>query len=112
MMSTPVKQIAVQVVRVEPGERSFAGCNRSLTRGILRKNLGDQIHFVAPARDRLANPFLGFARSIHLRGIDVRHSEVQPATQGRDGRSTVVVVVVPGSLTDDRNIPAGAIESA
>src|SRR5258708_4288219 len=49
----PVQEIAIQTVCLESNERPLASLNRSISRGILRKNFRNQEDFVAPSIIRL-----------------------------------------------------------
>src|SRR6476619_4341529 len=77
---------------------------------MLRNDLGDEKHFVAAARDCLADDLLGRAVAGHLCRIDVRHAQIEPAAQSGDGRAALSAVDVPGALTDDRDVASGGAE--
>jgi hypothetical protein len=50
----------------------------------LWQHLGDQEYLIAPARDGVADQLLGGAGAVHLRGVDVIHSEIDASSQGGD----------------------------
>src|SRR4051812_16657606 len=59
MWSAPVQQVAIQPVSLEVIERSLASDLRTQSGGILWQHLGDQEHLISPARDGVADQFLG-----------------------------------------------------
>ena len=75
--AAPMQQIQVQPVGRETLQAALARRSHAATPGIVRINLADQKHVVAPADGRLRDPHLGTAVSIHLRGIDERHPEIE-----------------------------------
>jgi hypothetical protein len=74
---------------------------------MVREHLGHNEDFVPTPGDCLADQLLGRARSIELRGIDVSHPEIEPATEcsGRDGGLSLLDE--PGALADHRNLATG-----
>ena len=110
VLATPVQKITIQPVGLEASERPLAGHDRSASRGILGKDLGDQENLIAAPGYRLGHHFLGGARSVHLRGIDMRHPQIKAETQSGDRACAVVTFPVPGSLTNGRDVVLGGTE--
>ena len=79
---------------------------------MLWKHLGDEEHLITPARDGFADHQLRGARAIHLRGVDVVHSEIEAAAQGGDCRCLIVPVDVPGPLADHADLALQGTETA
>jgi len=79
--SPPMQEIQVEAIGAKPRKASLACGDGALRSGILRIDLADQEHFVAPAVDGIGDDLLGTAFGIHLGGIDQRHAEVQPELQ-------------------------------
>ena len=79
VVSDPVQQVKVDVIRAEPLQTPFAGPFRAFVAGIARKNFADYESLVT------ALPY-GFAyeifRTVHLGGVYQRQSEVDAPTQG------------------------------
>ena len=75
------------------------------SRGIVRQHLADDEDFVAPARDRFGDDFLGAAVAIHLGGVDQGHAEIDAEPQRRDLLVALPAVLahVPGALAERRN---------
>src|SRR5258708_2764480 len=109
MRAAPVKKIAVQSVGPEPLQRPLASSDRPVPRRVVRQDLGDDEELVALPGDRLADQSLRRARTIHLRGVDMRHAEIETAAQSRERFSGVRLLDIPGALADERDIaPCGA----
>ena len=70
----------------------------------MRQHLGDQEYLIAPARDGFADQVLGGAGAIHLRGVDVIHSEIDASSQGGDSGAGIAFLDVPGPLADDADL--------
>src|ERR1700761_9484319 len=104
MRSAPVQQVAIQPVGLEVAERSLASDLRPQPGGILLQHLGDQKYLIAPAHDGVADEFLGGAGAIHLRGVDVIHSEINASSQGGDRGGSVAFLDVPRALADDADL--------
>ena len=71
-----------------------------LRAGVVRIDLADQEHLVAPPGDRLADHLLGAALAVHLGGVDQRHAEVDaraaaPPTSGPRRRRLSPMCQVP-----------------
>src|ERR1700730_7094803 len=71
---------------------------------VQRTKLRHQENFIAPASDSIADRLLREAQSIHLRCVDVVHSEVEAFAQGGDQNCLVFRAVEPGALTDNRDL--------
>src|ERR1700727_737349 len=104
MRAAPVQQVAIQPVGLEVGKRSLASDLRPRSGGILWQHLGDQEYLIAPARDGVADQLLGGAGAIHLRGVDVIHSEINASSQGGDRGGGAAFLDVPGPLADDADL--------
>ena len=52
----------------------------------------------------VADQLLGGAGAIHLRGVDVIHSEINASLQGGDRGGGVAFLDVPGPLADDADL--------
>src|ERR1700722_3892397 len=103
MRAPPVKKIAVESVGLQPFQRPLAGGNRPLARGVVRQHFRHQENLVAPPGDRLPDKSLRRARTVHLRGVHMRHAEVETAAQGRDRSLGIRLLDVPGALADHRD---------
>jgi hypothetical protein len=112
ILTAPVQEIAIQSVRLEPNQGPLASLNRSCLRGVLRKNFRHQEDFVAPSSNRLTDQPFGSPRSVHLGGIDVVHTKIETNSQSGDCRKRVFALVVPGSLTDHRDVTPRGSEMA
>src|SRR5262245_28785522 len=110
MAAAPMEKVAIQVVCAKPGERTFARRHSALKGCVLRKDFGDEEYLVAPATNGFLYPFFGHSRQIHFRRIDVTHPEIEPKAQSSDSRSAIVMIAIPGSLTDNRDLTLGGIE--
>ena len=65
---------------------------------------GDQEYLIAPARDGVADQLLGGAGAIHLRRIDVIHSEINASSHGGDRGGGVAFLDVPSPLADNADL--------
>jgi hypothetical protein len=104
ILTAPVQKITIQSVCLEPNQGPLASLNRSCLRGVLRKNFRHQEDFVPPSSNRLTDQPFGRPRSVHLGGIDVVHTKIETNSQSGDCRKRIVALVVPGSLTDHRDV--------
>ena len=84
LRAAPVQQIEVEAVGLEPLEAALAGRDDAAPRGVVRIDLADQAHLVAPARDRLGDDLLGAAFAVHLGGVDQGDAEIEPELQRGD----------------------------
>ena len=96
----PVQKIAIQAVGLEARERRLARRHRPAERSMLGKDLGDEENLVAPPCKRLAHQFLGGARTVKFRSVDVVHTEIESPAQRGDGGLGIALVDVPGTLAD------------
>ena len=104
MRPAPMQKIAIEAVSLEPLKRTLARGDRPIPRRVVRQDFGDEEDLAAPAGDRGADHFLGRARPVHLRRIDMRHAEVEASAQSRDRRLTIRLLDIPCALADDRDI--------
>ena len=112
MRARPVEEIDVELVGAEPRQRRLARGDRAAPRRVMRQDLGDEEHLLAAAGDGLAHDPLGRARAVHLRGVDMRHAEIEPAPQGRDRALARAALDVPRALADDCDTTPRAAEAA
>jgi len=103
-------KVTIEAVGVQPLERPFARGNRSIARGVVRQHLGDEENLIAPPGDRRADQFLGCARTVHLRGVDMGHAEIEALAQRGDRRRRIRLLDIPGALADDGHIAPGRAE--
>jgi len=101
--AAPVEEVDVEPIGPQPRERALARRDRTAARCVLGEDLRDEEHVVAASCDRLPDPRLRLAVAVHLRGVDVRRAEVEPAPQRRDRRGALAELEVPGALADDRH---------
>src|SRR5260370_19069976 len=100
MLAAPVQKVAIQPVGIKASERSVAGQDRTPSRRILGKDLGDQEDLIASAGDCLGDHFLGGTRSVHFCSVNMGHAEIEATTQS--GNRGGPILNVPGPLTDYR----------
>src|SRR5439155_20645115 len=102
-VAAPMKQIEVDLLNVQPAEAPITGRGHAVTRGVLWIELRHDEHLIAAAGDRLADEPLRASLRIHLRCVDERHAELDPAAQ----RGNLVLAFArglahaPGALPED-----------
>ncbi len=100
--STPMQQVAVEAIRLQPFQRTLASRDRAAPRCIARQHFRDQKNIVAPVSNGFGNHQLGVA--IHLGGVDVGHAEIDAAAKRGDRSRAVSAIDVPGALPDHRYV--------
>jgi hypothetical protein len=103
--ATPVQEIEVDPIGLQPPEAALARPDRGGAAGIRREHLGDQEHLAAPARDRLTDQRLRGAVGIHLGGVDKGQAKIQAEAQRGDlvGALARVLSHHPTALAEDRD---------
>ena len=112
MRPSPVQQITIQPIGPEVSERSLARPPRSRPRGILRQHLGDQEHFIAPARDGFADQLA--RRRLRHTSPRYRYGSFPDRGRGarrRSWRRLLALVEVPGPLADGADLTMDRTEA-
>ncbi len=100
MAATPVQQIQVDAIGLQPPQAALAGGRNAGARGILRQHLADDEQLVPLPCAGLGDDLLGTPAGVHLGGVDQGHAEVDPKTQRIDltPRLAVLLAHVPRAL--------------
>jgi len=112
VLSRPVQEVAVQVVRPQPPQARLAGLHRAATAGVVGHHLGDEEHLVAAAGDRAPDQRLRLAAPVQLGGVDVGHPGVEPDLERGQRLGGRVALDLPRALPDERHLDSGPPEPA
>lgn len=72
-----MQEITIQAVCPETRERPLARLYRPAEGGIPRQDFRDEENLVAPPGERRADQFLGCARAIKRRSVDMGQAEIE-----------------------------------
>ena len=82
--ASPVEQIQVEAVGLQPAQARLAGGNRAAPGGVLGQHLADKEDLAAAIGKRFGDELFSCAISVHFRRVDDRHPEVDGHLQGRN----------------------------
>src|SRR6185436_3159758 len=95
-------------VGLQAFQAALAGRRHALFRRVVRVDLRNEEHFIAPPADRLAHQFLGAPVAVHLRGVDQRGARIEAGAQRGDllGALRAHIADVPGTEAERRYLLA------
>src|SRR5262249_21402131 len=94
----PMKQVHIEVIRVQPLQACVARTKRALVRSGRWHHFTYKENVRATSANRIANDLL--RARVHFGSIDVGHTQLQPNMQ----RVETILSDLPGALSDDRNL--------
>src|SRR5262245_854781 len=77
MGPTPVQEIEIKAVGLEPLQAALAGRHRALARRIVGIDLAHEVDAIAQAAHRLPDNLLGHPLAVHFGRVDQSHSELK-----------------------------------
>jgi len=103
--SSPMQEIEIDAVGLEPPETALARGDGAGPRRVLRLHLADDEAAVAPPFHCLGNDLFGTPFAIELGGVDQRHAEIEPQSQRSDlvVEGALALAHAPGALAEPRD---------